>query len=89
MIVDRFIFAILGHFNSYSQLSQKMTIRRDTKQYKQSCVDNRVSVTIIELFRKYHGSTSLTALPGTHSKGRGEVVDKLTIDLNNYYYYKN
>lgn len=79
MIVDRFIFAILGHFSSYSQLSQKMTIRRDTKQYKQSCVDNRISVTIIELF---------TALPGTHSKGRGEVVDKLTIDLNNYYYYK-
>lgn len=88
VIVDRFIFPIFGHFNSYSQLHQKMTIGRDTKQYMQSCVDNRISVTIIELFRKYHGSTPLSTLPTIHSKGRGEAAGKLTIDLNNFYYKK-
>lgn len=41
VIIDMFIF---GHFNSYSQLSQKIILGRDIKQYMQSRIDNRISV---------------------------------------------
>lgn len=79
-----FFFAIFGHFDSYSQLYQKMTMGRDIKQCMQSRMDNGINVTIIESFRKYHRSTPLTTLCITHSKQGEKAGEELTIDLNNY-----
>lgn len=56
MIVDMVIFAVFAHFSSYSQFYQKMIMGRNIKQYMQSCIDNRISLTRVGVFKSTMGA---------------------------------